>query len=184
MRTLPSGTAEAWQTATWVGRLPALEGPSDIRALYERYCRSVFARARAILGDDAAAKDAMQEVFLRALNHRRDVLREPSPMAWLFRVTTNLCLNTLRDERRRVELLAQNAANDVHPSDAEARAIVGGVLRMVPADMQEIAIYYHLDEMTHDEIAQLVGVSRRTIGNRLLAFQSVIDGLVEKDQAS
>ncbi|HVZ74502.1 MAG TPA: sigma-70 family RNA polymerase sigma factor [Polyangia bacterium] len=156
----------------------------DIRTLYERYCRSVFARARAILGDDAAAKDAMQEVFLRAMGHSRVVLREPSPMAWLFRVTTNLCLNLLRDEKRRNEILSQNAANDVDPGDAEVRVVVGGILRLVPVEMQEIAVYYHLDEMSHEEIAKLVGLSRRTIGNRLVAFQSVIDTLVEKEQAS
>ena len=156
-----------------------------MRLLYERYCRNVFARARALLGNDAAAKDAMQEVFLRVLRqHRGEIPGDGSTMAWLYRVTTNLCLNTMRDEKRRNELLSENAANDVDPGDAEARAIVLSILRLVPVDMQEIAVYYHLDEMTHEEIAELMGVSRRTVGNRLLAFQNVVDTVVEGDRAS
>ena len=173
-----------WQLPGGIARVRAVDGPGDIRALYERYCRSVFARARALLGNDAAAKDAMQEVFLRVLHQNRDLRSERSPMAWLYRVTTNLCLNTMRDEKRRAELLLENPANDVVPGDAESRAIVLGILRLVPASVQEIAVYYHLDEMTHEEIAELMGVSRRTIGNRLLAFQNVVDLVAERDRAS
>jgi RNA polymerase sigma factor (sigma-70 family) len=173
-----------WQTAGGVARVRVVDESGDIRRLYERYCRSVFARARALMGNDAAAKDAMQEVFLKVLHQRRDLRSEQSPMAWLYRVTTNLCLNTMRDEKRRSELLSQNAANDVVAADAEARAIVLGILRMVPPSVQEIAVYYHLDEMTHEEIAELMGVSRRTIGNRLLAFQNVVEVILERDRAS
>ena len=136
------------------------------------------------MGNEAAAKDAMQEVFLWALHHQRDLSGKRSPMAWLYRLTTNRCLNTMRDEKRRADLLLENAANDIVPGDAEARAILLGILRLVPPSVQEMAVYYHLDEMTHEEIAELMGVSRRTIGNRLLAFQNVIDLVLERERAS
>jgi RNA polymerase sigma-70 factor (ECF subfamily) len=165
-------------------KVRAVDGPAEFRELYERYRRGVYARALSLLGNEEAAKDAMQEVFLRIIHQDRRILSQPSPMGWLYRVTTNFCLNRMRDEKRRDELLAMNPSNDVQTPDAETHAIVRGILRLVPAEMQEIAVYYHLDEMTHDEIAGLVGMSRRTIGNRLLAFQALMDGVAARERAS
>ena len=99
-------------------------------------------------------------------------MQHPEPLAWLLRVTTNLCLNRLRDDRRRKNLLALNTpANDHNSRNAEARTALAQILSGVPGDLQQIAVYHHADGMTCDEIAPLFGVSRRTIGNRLLAFQ-------------
>ena len=147
---------------------------SRIHSLYQGYRGNVLRWARQLLHNDQAAEDAAQEVFLRLLDVNERVLRHPEPVAWLYRVTTNLCLNRLRDEQRRTKLIAKNLpANDQRGSDAEVRALVVDLLRHVPTDLQEIAIYYHADGMTCDEIAELVGVSRRTIGNRLVAFQTL-----------
>jgi RNA polymerase sigma-70 factor (ECF subfamily) len=138
----------------------------------------VLRRAQQLLRNEQAAEDATQEVFMRLLDDER-VLGHPEPLAWLYRVTTNLCLNRLRDERRRSKLIARSTPKDGHHGgDAEVRASVVEILRRVPSDLQAIAICYHAEGMTCDEIAALVGVSRRTIGNRLEAFQTVASGVM------
>jgi RNA polymerase sigma-70 factor (ECF subfamily) len=152
--------------------------------VYEAYSRNVFGRARVLLGNDDAANDAMQEVFLRLLHSDGSILREPEPMAWLYRVTTNLCLNRLRDEKRRAELLAENLTSGIDPRGLEVRTLVVDIVQRVPVELQEIAVYYHVDEMTRDEIADLTGLSRRTIGNRLLAFQTAVSVLLGREGAS
>jgi RNA polymerase sigma-70 factor (ECF subfamily) len=152
---------------------------SRIRFLYNGYQGTVLRRARQLLRNEQAAEDATQEVFLRLLDSSDRVLSHPEPLAWLLRVTTNLCLNRLRDEKRRTRLIANKApANDPRGADAETRAAVGEILGRVPNDLQEIAVYYHADGLTCREIASIMGVSRRTIGNRLVAFQSVASGVV------
>ena len=51
-----------------------------------------------------------------------------------------------------------------------------------PLDLFEIAVYYYyVDKMKHEEIAELLGVSRRTIGNRLTRFGAAKE-LVETDE--
>jgi RNA polymerase sigma-70 factor (ECF subfamily) len=152
---------------------------SRIHCLYRGYRNKVLKRARQLLRNEEAAEDATQEVFLRLMDDKERALLHPEPLAWLYRVTTNLCLNRLRDEKRRTSLIAQNAPrNDQHGIDAEVHTAVVEILRNVPSDLQEIAIYYHADGMTCEEIAALVGVSRRTVGNRLVEFQSVAAGVV------
>jgi RNA polymerase sigma-70 factor (ECF subfamily) len=152
---------------------------SQIHSLYRGYRGSVLKRARQLLRNEEAAQDATQEVFLRLLDVNERVLHHPEPLAWLYRVTTNLCLNRLRDEKRRTKLIARNPRlEDRRAADAEARVIVAEIMGRVSPELQEIAVYYHADGMTCHEIAAMMGVSRRTIGNRLVEFQSEAVGTV------
>jgi DNA-directed RNA polymerase specialized sigma24 family protein len=56
--------------------------------------------------------------------------------------------------------------------------IVASILRHVPPEMQDAAIYFFVDEITYDEIARVTGMSRRTVGNRLAAFRARVNELV------
>jgi RNA polymerase sigma-70 factor (ECF subfamily) len=150
-----------------------------IDVLYNGYRNRVLSRARQLLRDEQDAQDATQEVFLRLLDSQGQVLTHPEPQAWLHRVTTNLCLNRLRDTGRRNKLIAKYpASNDQGGDNAEMRTTAVEILRRVPPELLEIAVYYHADGMTCQEIAAMIGVSRRTIGNRLVEFQSAATGAV------
>jgi RNA polymerase sigma-70 factor (ECF subfamily) len=149
--------------------------------LYRGYHGKVLRRARQLLRDEQAAEDATQDVFLRLLSADDRAMLHPQPLAWLYRVTTNLCLNRLRDERRRSRLIARSLREEQpHGSDAEVRAVVVDIFNRVPIDLQKIAIHYHRDGMTCAEIASVLRVSRRTIGNRLEAFQSEAAAVIGK----
>jgi RNA polymerase sigma-70 factor (ECF subfamily) len=150
----------------------------DLGELYARHSRSVYRRARQLLGDDDLARDATQEVFMRVMRAGGRIPTEPTPTAWLHRVTTNLCLNRLRDRKRRTALLAsQGAPAEAAPPSGEARAVVAQILERIPEELQEVAVYFFLDELTYDEIARVLGISRRTVSNRLLAFRTLIERL-------
>jgi len=140
--------------------------PQDI---YLRYGSVVYRRARRLLGDDQAAKDACQDVFLRLFRSLPDFERA-SPVTWLYKVTTNYCLNLIRDEIRHRKQLEARATSE--PSTA-ATPSLADLLRGFPEDLQEIAIYYFVDEMSQDEIARIAGISQRTVSNRLTAFRNL-----------
>jgi RNA polymerase sigma-70 factor (ECF subfamily) len=152
----------------------------DVEALYRRYGPIVLRRARALLRHDQAAADAMQEVFIRVLRSYREFRREASPVTWLYRITTNYCLNVLRDNARREKKLGERKPLD--PSDQgavpEQRLAIAQLLDRVPRELCEIAVYFYVDRMSHEEIAQTLGTSRRTIGNRLKEFHHQAQFLV------
>lgn len=174
MRGLLPGTALAPSLLTRVSAMPP-----TLEEIYDRYVDQVFRRARTLLGDPDRARDATQEVFLRAAQDPGNVGTHPLP--WLFRVTKNLCLNNLRDSRRRGQLLAGRAGDNIVDGNADARVVVSELLARVPEDLQEIAAYYYLDDLSHEAIAAILGVSRRTIGNRLAAFQALADELLASE---
>jgi RNA polymerase sigma-70 factor (ECF subfamily) len=147
---------------------------SEIEALYRCHGPAVFRRAMAILGNEAAAADAVQDVFIRALDHHAEFRGESSPMTWLYRITTNLCLNRLRDEKRRRELDQESVQQEtVTGRRLEVTPDVRNLLRTLPPKVAQAGVYYYVDGMTHEEIAALLGVSRRTAGNCVDRFQMV-----------
>jgi RNA polymerase sigma-70 factor, ECF subfamily len=155
---------------------PAIDR-AELEALYRQYGPLVRRRARGLLGDDFEAQDAMQEVFVRVIGAMGEFRGQSQPSTWLYRITTNLCLNRIRDTRRRREHLsrlaesAAQAPGDVG-SSSEVRALLRRVLAQVPEDLAEIGVYYYVDEMDQAEIAEILGVSRRTIGYRLDRFRA------------
>jgi RNA polymerase sigma-70 factor (ECF subfamily) len=139
--------------------------PQDI---YLRYGSVVYRRARRLLGDDPSAKDACHEVFLRLFRSLPEFERA-SPLTWLYKVTTNYCLNLIRDENRRRKLLAAQA----QPGASAAGPSLPELLHGFPEELQEIAVYYFVDEMSQDEIAEVLGISQRTVSNRVSAFRQL-----------
>jgi RNA polymerase sigma-70 factor (ECF subfamily) len=133
------------------------------------------------LGDADAARDALQEVFMRALRSPPELTGEASPMTWLYRVTTNYCLNQLRADRYRKALVDRNQlANPATTRDLEAQLSLNAVLTQVPEETREVAVCCYLDEMTQDETAAYLGVSRRTVGYRLTTFREHAQRLLEE----
>jgi RNA polymerase sigma-70 factor (ECF subfamily) len=138
------------------------------RDIYIRYGAIVYRRARKLLGEEQAAKDACHEVFLRLFRSLPEFERA-SPLTWLYTVTTNHCLNIIRDEQRHRQILNARAVS----TKTEQAIPLFTLLRGFPKELQEIAVYYFVDEMSQDEIADVLGISQRTVSNRLSAFRDL-----------
>jgi len=154
---------------------------AQVEELYRRYAPSVQRRAQAILGNAEDARDVVHEVFMKALGAAAPFEGDQSPMTWLYRVTTNHCIDVLRVRGRRAELLANEGRalhGEARDGDGEARALLSAVLARVPDDIKEAAIGFYVDEMTQDELAQHLGCSRRTVGYRLERFRQIAQTLV------
>lgn len=131
-------------------------------------------RALALLRDDDAARDVMQEVFAQLVAHHHRLRGEVPVLHWLYRVTTNQCLKRLR--RRRTHPIASDPSALAHlaaGSEAQQvdRTAVLIMLDRLRNPAREIAIYYFLDRMTMDEIGAVMGRSRKTISRHLAVIR-------------
>lgn len=150
----------------------------DIAELYRRHGGLVLRRVRRFYPDEEAA-DVVHEVFVRAMDKLDTYRGESSPGTWLFRLTTHHCLNRLRDQKRRRELLAeQGDLGWWHPTDAGAQQERVVMTRELWAELDEelalVGVYHHVDGLSQQEIADVLGVSRRTVGNRLEALETLV----------
>lgn len=152
----------------------------DIETLYERYAPSIQRRAYSMLRNEAEAHDAVQDVFEIVLRKAGQFEGRSALMTWVYSVTTNHCLNRIRDRTRRRELLDDHRDLLQPPDEDEpgAQLLVRNLLARVPKSLATVAVYYYFDELTHEEIADLLGVSRRKVGYQLERFHQRAERLL------
>ncbi len=147
---------------------------AEIAELFERYGPIVYRRALSILRNPQEAEEATQEVFIRALKSKEGFEGRSKVSTWLYSITTNYCLNRIRNESRRRELWQEHGPATSTPEGP--RPDEGLILQKLlsEADEQEAqaAVYVYIDGMSHQEVAEIIGVSRRTVGNLLDRFNT------------
>ncbi len=153
---------------------------SDIAGLYERHGFAVFRRCRRLLRDEAEARDAVQEVFLKALENPGLFRAAASPATFLYAVATNVCLNQIRNRAARDANWAEAVARDLveaQPALGPEGELAGRqlwelLLRETDQVMRAIVLYHFIDGLSQGEIAGLVGVSRVTVNQRLQKWRA------------
>lgn len=152
--------------------------------LYQRYAPLVHARARRIVGADA--DDVVQEVFMRLL--KRPPAKEKTT-SWIFSVSTNICLDLLRHRDRR-HADWRNALREHLTSERSAllsdvladRELCRRLLCRADRKTQQVVILVVFDEMGHQEAADALGITRKTVYSRLKSFTENANKMVRQWQ--
>ena len=154
----------------------ALEGNQiDVAALYGRFGPMVLRRCRKLLVNEETAADAMQETFIRVLRRRKSLdARYPSSL--LYRIATNVCLNTLRTNRRRPTVSMDAMPRALAGRDTVEDTVVAAfVLEQVFSGTKEgtrrAAEMHYLEGRTLAETAKEADLSVSGVRKRLLALR-------------
>jgi RNA polymerase sigma-70 factor (ECF subfamily) len=142
-----------------------------LASLYAKYSPAIYAHCRRFLQSPAAARDATQEAFVRVLARGVVLPREEEALRYLYRVSTNVCLNLLREHSVHTRAAPALAANVTQVGSAESgladREFVNAVMDRCGEGGAQVAIMHYLDGMSQVEIAEVLGITRRTVFNRL-----------------
>ena len=140
---------------------------------------AAFTLARYLVRDVHDAEDVVQEAFLRALTHfggfRGAGVREAR--AWLLTIVRNAAYTwrqrhksatrgTEFDEEQHSDAIAGE-----HPEAAlmrsEAKATLADALALLPAEFREVIVLRELQDLTYDEMSDVIGVPVGTVMSRL-----------------
>ncbi len=152
----------------------------SFEAVFTRYYPLVYQLAYRCTGRRDEADDIAQEVFLRFYRTPPQATGEAERRAWLCRVATNLGLNALRAQQRRIsrEDKASNgrqqpAMVDAEQLDPEQHVIAqeqAAFMRTVLAELperQQTYILLRSAGLSYAEIAQATGVAPASVGSLL-----------------
>jgi RNA polymerase sigma-70 factor (ECF subfamily) len=149
---------------------------------YRKYGPALLRKARRLLRNEEDARDAVQALFLALLQDGD----KPTDLAYLYRMLTHRCLNTLRDEKNRARLLAREtpALRGVTRIAPDALTLGIDTLRRlaehVDEAVMETVVFRYCDELGQEEIASVMSVSRKTVQNRLARAEEVLRTLGEE----
>ena len=151
------------------------EDPSAAMDMVVRKFRDrLFYHACYITKDSQEAYDVVQEVFIRTMRERRFYDAEFRQKAWLFRVTSNLCFNLVRNRKRRGAILETVPRKEKDEADQLERVFEGEQRQEILAAIdlmtdahKEILLLRYYDDLSYAEIAEVLDVKLGTVMSRL-----------------
>ena len=143
-----------------------------VTELYRSYGPVIYSRCRRLLGEDAAAEDATQETFMRVHRHLDKAPDQREALGWIYRIATNYCLNELRNRKLRPEPrleLPEGARGSIEPLLCD-RDLCARIVARAPEKLATVAWLHYVDGMEQEEVARVLGISRRSVVNHLGTF--------------
>jgi RNA polymerase sigma-70 factor (ECF subfamily) len=138
---------------------------------------SLLRVARRLTRSEADAEDLVQATIERAFERRGDLREQGKLRAWLLQVQRSVLLNTTRGLRNRLEVLegGQGGKAPTEPTgnlEAEIleRSFADDVQRALdglPLEWREVLLLREVEELSYEEIAQVLGCPVGTVRSRL-----------------
>jgi RNA polymerase sigma-70 factor (ECF subfamily) len=154
--------------------------PDALGDLYEAHYPLVHRVCYRYTKNPEEAADLAQEVFLKVHGSYSTFEGSSQASTWLYRVAANHCLDHLRWKRRQADLLAgygdelaSNKTPDTSP-DNPARRLFRRLLDGLDAANRQVVFLRFEVGLTHEEIAEICGVSRVAITKRLAKFHAKV----------
>lgn len=128
--------------------------------IVRRHLNLVYSAAFRQLGNPDAARDLAQNVFILLARQAAQLKGEVVLTGWLYRTTRNLCLETIRGDRRRLEreqAAAENLMNNepVNPWEQIAPALDPAMDELTEADRQAVLLRFFQNKSLREVGAEL-----------------------------
>ena len=162
----------------WCRRLKASDRTAYAE-LFEEMYDPLFRYVRSITQGTEAAQDVTQDVFIRLWEVRDSLTPEQSLEAYLYRTARNRAYNHERNQRTRTEKEAdvrdQTPAQPAPPTrpdtQASAQHLEDRLWRWIgelTERQREALVLSRFDGLSHDEVAEVMDISPRTVNNHIV----------------
>jgi RNA polymerase sigma-70 factor (ECF subfamily) len=156
--------------STLVLRLRAGDATA-FRLLFDRYHAKLLSFSTRIVRSEATAEEIVQDVFVKVWEGRHGLDPDLSFQAYIYRIAKNRLLNHLRRQACERTLkkdwlhlaLSQRNCNENQLVEADYEQVLSRAIAQLPPQRQRIYRMSREEELTYEEIAGSLGLSRHTV---------------------
>jgi RNA polymerase sigma-70 factor (ECF subfamily) len=164
---------------------------SSFDFLLQKYRSPLVNFLNRMVRDSSTAEDLAQEVFLRVYRARKQYTPSAKFTTWLFRIATNVALNSVRDTRHRkmevsidaptddedsrpMELRAREKRIDEHLLERDRIEIIRRAILALPEKQRAAVLLHKYEEMDYAEISRVLDCSESALKSLLFrAYESL-----------
>ena len=149
----------------------------ELEALYRARYRQFLRVATAIVGDEAAAHDAVQDAFARALRSAHTFRGEGTLEAWVWQIVVNAAR---RDRTRAIDVLRADGPSSTNGHADDVEESVRAWIAALP-ERQRLAVFlrYYAD-LDYRSIANALGVEVGTVSATLSSAHTALRRSLEE----
>lgn len=157
------------------------------KMLYEKYARTMYGICLRYCSDADAAKDLLQDGFIKVFANVNSFQEKGSFEGWLKRIFINLALENIRRQKN----IIQNSDNiqdipdvvDISTEEDEMYKISETVLlKMVqelPKGYSTVFNLYAIEDLAHKEIADMLGITESTSRSQYVRARQILQEKVK-----
>ena len=144
-----------------------------------------------MLGDEDQAKDIVQETMVTIWQKLKKIRSAEVYKTWIYRIVMNKCYDQLRSRKRNPEFVTDEKTWKLlsdkifeNPSaeleNSETALIINLLSEKLSPKQKAIFVLSDIEQMSHDEISEITGMSKSGIKSNLHHARKHISELVEK----
>ncbi len=163
--------------------------------IYDQFYGKVRKFILTLVKDEWVSDDLIQETFLRIQNNLKS-LKDPSKLSsWIFRIAYNLCQDHFRrlKRSRKEERIDQEGMEDFKEAlvqkgpdiqkELEQRQMgecVQNQINLLPESLRTVLILFDIMELSHQEIADILGITVKNVKVRLHRARQKLKPILEE----
>ena len=142
-----------------------MDSEKDIREAVIKYSDTLYKVSIVILCHEHDVQDAIQDTFCRYLEKKPEFRDEEHEKAWLIRVATNICRDTIRFRIRHPKVSIDEVENTL--AAPEEKEILRELLEL-PVKQKTVIYLHYVEGYQIKEIADILGITESAVKLRLL----------------
>lgn len=164
-----------------------LTNEETLEVLVDEYWISVKKLAYTYVKDWALAEDVTQEVFIKCYNNLARFRGDSSYKTWLYKITVNRCKDEFRSKWYRnlnfLNAMGKTVNNSISAEQSfleeDERKEFYEIVLGLPMKYREVIILFYYEEMSLDEIHNLLDTNINTVKSRLKRGKLLLKNMVE-----
>jgi RNA polymerase sigma-70 factor (ECF subfamily) len=163
---------------------------SGLRVLFELHRSRVLNLSWRMLGTQQDAEDALQEIFLKVFDRIKNYRGDSAFSTWVYRMTTNYCLDVLRRRKILTFMGFENAPEAQEKKDSDKAVnlgfspVIAKALAKLPEKQRACLLLREMEELSYEDIATALDLSLGSVKSNIHRSKAYLKEALEKEGVS